>query len=113
MKVQFPIDSLITKCGDIITFYVTAVNNKPWFRIEQQNRFSSSSYYDGDNASRAKEIYCDLLLVFKGIKSMEEFSKRDLTNEINKLNLTVEKEKKDLTYMQLKSDPLFLGMNDF
>jgi hypothetical protein len=112
-KPVFPIDSITTKCGDIITFYVTAVNNKPWFRIEQQNRFSASSYYDGDDVSRAKEIYCDLLLVFKGIKSMEEFSKRDLTNDIKKLNLTVEREKKDLSFMQLKSDPLFLGINDF
>lgn len=108
---EYIVDSINTKCGDIITFYITIVNNKPWFRIIQNSRFTSSSYYDGDDVERAKQMYCDLLLVFNGIKAMENFSRRDLSNEIK--SIITKNDKKDLSYQQLKSDPLFLGMNDF
>lgn len=109
---EYSIDSIITKNGDIIYFYMSIVNNKPWFRIVQVNQFSSFSFYDGDSLDNAKQIFCDLLLAFKGIKSMENFSRKDLNKEINNIyknNAT----KKDLNYMQLKMDPLFLGMSDF
>lgn len=110
---EYIIDSFITKSGDVVTFYITIVNNKPWFRIIQDSKFTSSSYYDGDDIERAKQLYCDLLLVFKGIKAMENFSKRDLSNDINTITIKNDNNKKDLTYQQLKRDPLFLGINDF
>jgi len=109
MNIQYPVDSIVTKCGDIITFYITVLNNKPYFRIIQDSNYSSSSYYDGDSLERAKQLYCDLLLVFRGIKAMEEFSRRDLSNEVNKV---CNQNQNDNTY-QLKCSPLFLGINDF
>jgi hypothetical protein len=109
---EYVVDSLITKCGDVITFYITIVNNKPWFRIVQDSQYTSSSYYDGDSLERAKQIYCDLLLVFQGIKSMENFSKKDLTNEVNKV-CQENNNKREFNFNELKRDPLFLGINDF
>lgn len=110
MKIEYPIDNIITKSGDIITFYITTLNNKPWFRITQDSKFSSSSYYDGDSLERAKQIYCDLLLVFNGIKAMENFSRNDLSQKVNEIfNIN----KNNTTMQPLKKAPLFLGINDF
>ena len=112
MNMQYPIDSIITKSGDTITFYITILNNKPWYKIIQDSQYNSSSFYDGDSMERAKQIYCDLLLVFNGIKSMENFSRKDLTNEVNKI-CEQNNNKKEFNFFELKRDPLFLGINDF
>lgn len=114
MKDEYLVDSINTKSGDIITFYITILSNRLWYKITQDSMYSSFSYYDGDSLERAKSIYCELLLAFNGVKAAENFNKRNLSGEINKIyNINEEYEKENLTFQQLKSDPLFLGVNDF
>lgn len=102
---MYCVDSIATKSGDIIYFYVDIVNNDLWYRIIQESQFSSSSYYDGNDLDRAVELYKEILLAFKGLQKAENF-KIDI-DYIKKLLIQPN------TQQCLKMKPLFLGISDF
>lgn len=109
------LDHMILNSGDMISFEVKLLNNKPWYNIYHESPFNKAAYYDGSDFERANELYLELTLAFKGIKKAEAVG-RLKSNFLYKVQ-TLEKEKNrninsDL-YNSLKRDPLFLGINEF
>jgi len=105
--------SIILGSGDIISFDVRIVNNKPWYQIAHNHEFYNSNYYDGDDFERAYEMYEELLLAFKRISEAEKLrkSKNNFQEDIKKL---FQIKKKDVdNYYTLKRAPSFLGVNGF
>lgn len=106
-------DSFFLDSGDMIAIGNRLVNNKPWYQVYQEGLYNTSSYYDGPDYDRASQIYKDLLTAFKGVKNTEKYVglevkiKKDIESLIN------EKKNDDYNFQRLKSDPLFLGVNDF
>ena len=105
--------SIILGSGDIISFDVRIVNNKPWYQIAHNHEFYNSNYYDGDDFERAYEMYEELLLAFKRISEAEKLrkSKNTFQEDINKL-FQIKKKDTD-NYYTLKRAPSFLGVNGF
>ncbi len=98
------IDYFITKCGDTITFYVDKCANRMFYKIIEDNMYSSYSFYDGEELDTAKDLYYSLLLAFKNVTAAEQFLDKVVLYE-------KEKDPKDL--QEHKSAPLFLGYTDF
>ena len=105
--------SIILGSGDIISFDVRIVNNKPWYQIAHNHEFYNSNYYDGDDFERAYEMYEELLLAFKRIPEAEKLrkSKNTFQEDINQL-FQIKKKDTD-NYYTLKRAPSFLGVNGF
>lgn len=109
------LDHIILKSGDVISFDVKIMANRPWYQIVHDYQFANSSYYDGPDLNRAIDIYTELLLAFKGAAKAEAFRKARSSYEI-KIQKMIEEKKNISTedmYNNLKRKPLFLGVNYF
>jgi hypothetical protein len=99
--------------GDLIGISCREVNNTTWYQVFQQGQFQTSSFYDGPDKQTAIDMYGELLLAFRGIRSAEEFRKNINIFDRNVSGLIKEYEKKELNYQTLKKDPLFLGISEY
>jgi len=109
------LDHIVLKSGDVISFDVKIMANRPWYQIVHDYQFANSSYYDGPDLDRAIDIYTELLLAFKGAARAEIFRKSRSSYEI-KVQKMIEEKKNIATedmYNNLKRKPLFLGLNYF
>lgn len=106
-------DYFILASGDMIAIGCRLVNNKPWYQVYQEGQYCTSSYYDGNDYDKALRIYKDLLLAFKGVDCSEKFSKSENKIKSQIDNLINEKQNDDYNFQKLKSNPLFLGVNEF
>ena len=104
-------DSFVLKSGDIIGFGCRIVNNKPWFQVYQEGLYNISSYYDGPDYNTALRTYKDLMTTFNGVNSTEGFSNSESKVKDAIDSLMIEDKQNKFTFQQLKSDPLFLGVN--
>lgn len=99
------VDYFITKCGDIITFYIDEHSNRIFYKIIQESPYSSFSFYDGEDLQTAKDFYYELLLAFKDLQRAEQFLSKFIIYD---------NEKEDPKHLQeLKKEPLFLGNGDY
>ena len=103
------VDSFLLKSGDMISFNVSYISNRPWFQISHESDFNISSYYDGSDYNRAIEYYVELLIAFKGVKAAETFRKKSGTFK----TLIDQFVTRETIPQGLKSQPLFLGINNF
>lgn len=99
--------------GDIIALGCRLVNNKPWYQVYQESDYTTSSFYDGPEYEKALRMYKDLLTAFKGVKSNEQFSKSETVIKKQIDSLIEEDENERYNFQKLKSNPLFLGVNDY
>lgn len=106
-------DYFVLDSGDLIAIGCRLVNNKPWYQVYQEGQYSTSSYYDGNDYDKAVRIYKDLLTAFKGVSRSESFLRSEVKIKEQIDNLINEKETDDYNFQRLKSNPLFLGVNDF
>lgn len=106
-------DYFVLDSGDIIAIGCRLVNNKPWYQVYQEGQYNTSSYYDGDNYDKAVRVYKDLLTAFKGVSRSESFLRSEVKIKEQINDLIKEKEMDDYNFQRLKSNPLFLGVNDF
>lgn len=106
-------DSFTTPSGDIIAISCRLVNNGPWYQVYQEGLYNISSFYDGPEYSTAHQMYTDLLTAFKGVNSTEKYNK-SLNKVKDNIESLIDEEKNDTyNFQRLKSDPLFLGVNNF
>lgn len=106
-------DYFILGSGDVIAIGCRLVNNKPWYQVYQEGQYCTSSYYDGSDYEKAVRVYKDLLLAFKGVSKSEGFLKSEPKIKQQIDNLIDEKKSDDYNFQKLKSNPLFLGVNEF
>lgn len=106
-------DHFCLDSGDVISIGFRIVNNKPWYQVIHESEYVTSSYYDGSDYDKALRIYKDLLLAFKGVSKTEYFlnSETKIRNQIK--DSLEKKQEDDYNFQRLKSNPLFLGVNDF
>ncbi len=109
------LDNIVLNSGDLISFEARILNSKPYYLINHESNFSTSSYYSGFEFKRACSMYEEILLAFKGVKKAEQMKNMVplFENRVEKLMLDANRIKKTDMYDKLRTNPLFLGITYF
>lgn len=107
-KKSITLKQFISNSGLLYMYNVRLLRNVPTFSIIRESQFDSYSIYDGSDFDDSFELFCELMIVLKGLSYAESFAKTKQLAYDN-ANKLIE----DSQDNSIKMKPLFLGDSDF